>query len=802
MSAHRIVLSQEASSSWRKSRLPQDPWLEKQGYPAHWIHPPGPAREVAFTVFELTWRTTKKMRLDVHASADERYRLYYGGQPLGEGPERSHWHHWKFESYRLELKPGLHRLSALVWSLGAARPWAQAWIRHGFILWPEEIEHIQQIATGDAPWKCHRLSGVDLVAADPELQCNPGGGPGFLVDATKAKTKTWQLATRGNTARCTAERLYPGRHEHGLEPAELPAQKNELLPSAKVLCLIETPGKREWRKSFQVQDDRGDKLAWENLWAKGKVVQLKFNLTVEMVWDLGRYACGSPFVRLDALQSRGARLEFLVVEAPFDKPQGFLDKGRRDSIWGKYFRGVSDGFMPAPTTGTIQEFSPFWWRAGRFLVVRIFTGSKGLKLHGIGWKSTGYPLHLSIPEVSDGPLQKVLEVSAQTLQMCSHETYMDCPYYEQLMYAGDARIESLVTYCSSADARLPKKTLRLFDQSRANARGLPTDAVPGDHKMIPPFALWWISMIHDFACWHGNPGFIQTLLPGARQVADLFLQSIDADGLARQLGGWNFYDWCWPGGIPPGGNPGDASALLQWHLILVVGQIRELERWCGEAQRARNWQTKSERLCRATEQFWSHRRQMYADTPGGKTFAQHAQSLALLSGTLSRARRQALLRALQDPSAAVTKAGGYFAHYVFAALLQEKCVETFRAGLKPWHEALAQGFTTFPETFGATRSDCHAWNSHPLFHMVTGIAGLRPAQLGGKHWILDPCLGPLADLTVKIPRQEGAIEARFHRTGKLWRGELTLPSWAAVTFVRGRRTQNFKQGRHTIHFSD
>ena len=30
--------------------------------------------------------------------------------------------------------------------------------------------------------------------------------------------------------------------------------------------------------------------------------------------------------------------------------------------------------------------------------------------------------------------------------MCAHETYMDCPYYEQLQYGGDTRLEILATY--------------------------------------------------------------------------------------------------------------------------------------------------------------------------------------------------------------------------------------------------------------------------------------------------------------------------------------------------------------------
>ena len=53
------------------------------------------------------------------------------------------------------------------------------------------------------------------------------------------------------------------------------------------------------------------------------------------------------------------------------------------------------------------------------------------------------------------PIMKVLAPSMlRTLLMCMHETYMDCPHYEQLMYLGDTRIQMLITYALSDDTRI------------------------------------------------------------------------------------------------------------------------------------------------------------------------------------------------------------------------------------------------------------------------------------------------------------------------------------------------------------
>ncbi|MBQ1660926.1 MAG: hypothetical protein II054_00355, partial [Treponema sp.] len=64
-------------------------------------------------------------------------------------------------------------------------------------------------------------------------------------------------------------------------------------------------------------------------------------------------------------------------------------------------------------------------------------------------------------------LQQMLEIGWRTARLCAWETYMDCPYYEQLQYLGDTRIQALVTLYNSKDDRLVKNFLHLADVSRS-----------------------------------------------------------------------------------------------------------------------------------------------------------------------------------------------------------------------------------------------------------------------------------------------------------------------------------------------
>jgi alpha-L-rhamnosidase len=43
---------------------------------------------------------------------------------------------------------------------------------------------------------------------------------------------------------------------------------------------------------------------------------------------------------------------------------------------------------------------------------------------------------------------------------------MDTPYWEQLQYVGDTRIQALISYAVTGDDRLAKQALKAFDDSR------------------------------------------------------------------------------------------------------------------------------------------------------------------------------------------------------------------------------------------------------------------------------------------------------------------------------------------------
>ena len=204
------------------------------------------------------------------------------------------------------------------------------------------------------------------------------------------------------------------------------------------------------------------------------------------------------------------------------------DKGHRGEVEGKFFTMIwrnptawatASRWMAASSAawtrcgGTPGATWRCWWRPP----------TSPSPLTACLWHETRYPLEARSPfQSDDARLDKVFALGVRALQMCAHETYMDCPFYEQMLYAGDGRLECLVTYALTEDDRLPRKVLQLFDWSRL-PEGLTQSRYPSRiRQMIPPFSLWWVAMVSDYLLWRGDPAFVRSLLPGVRAVLDAF----------------------------------------------------------------------------------------------------------------------------------------------------------------------------------------------------------------------------------------------------------------------------------------
>ena len=107
--------------------------------------------------------------------------------------------------------------------------------------------------------------------------------------------------------------------------------------------------------------------------------------------------------------------------------------------------------------------------------------------------------------------------------------------------------------------------------------------------------------------------------------------------------------------------------------------------------------------------------------------------------------------------------------------------------LSLWSQMRRDGLRTPVESAEPTRSDCHAWGSHPLHHFFATLLGIRPASWGFRQVEITPMLGRLehasgrlvhpagGEIVVEVEQKGGAVHGRVVLPPGL-SGTLRLPS--------------------------
>ncbi|MBN2004288.1 MAG: alpha-L-rhamnosidase [Anaerolineae bacterium] len=777
-------------------------------WPARWITYPGATGLPLVMAFrcEFTLKTTQLLL--PYISADERYVLYCDGVQIGRGPERGDPRHWFFTNYALDLPAGKHMLAALVWALGEQAPLAQFSVMPGLIVASPIPEQNALFGTGVASWEAKLLSGVTFsknklgfgVGANVEIDANTfdldfmtGGGEGWIAP---------QVGPAGYSAGSFNQH---GEHdtEHWLIAAMLPGMRDT--PWRQETVRYVTSGGEGYLKPTAKTDLAGEHAAWEALLLEEKPLTLLPHTGRRVLVDLNDYVCG--YTHVSTTGGKGATIRASWAESLYESEitewhHAFHGrKGCRDEVLNKTFCGEGDGFRP--DGGTWRTFEPLWWKAGRYVLIEVHTANTPLTIERLEFRESRYPLDPEGKFESDLPqLARVWPLMTRVLQMCSHETYMDCPYYEQLMYVGDTRLEALATYCLTHDDRLPRKALLMFDASRF-PNGLTQSRYPSrSTQVIPPFSLWWCGMVYDYALWRDDEAFVRALMPGVRGVMDAFLAYRNEAGLVEGPPGWNYVDWTtdpdWHRGVPPDGE-GGVSGAINWQFVYTLNLIAQLEMWLGEAEAAARAQRYAAELAGAIETtLWDEKRGMFADTLDHRHFSEHTQCLALLSGMpdLPTAARvgEGLLKATD-----LTRTTIYFSHYLLETCRLLGRDDKLFARLEEWFELPDMGFKTVREQPEPSRSDCHAWGAHPIYHAYASILGIRPVSMGFRQIVIRPLLGPLTKVNAILPHPQGEIAVQLEKTasGGL-SGVVTLPGSVSGDFFWNGQVCELIPGTQTI----
>jgi hypothetical protein len=503
------------------------------------------------------------------------------------------------------------------------------------------------------------------------------------------------------------------------------------------------------------------------------------------------------YPQLTISRGRGSMIRLSYAEALFDDN---LKKGHRDSINGKRLLGNYDEFVS--DGGEKRTYRPLWLRTYRYLLVEITTQEEPLVLDDLHGIFTAYPFEMKASFTSDDPsLKKIWDVGWWTARLCAGETYFDCPYYEQLQYEGDTRIQSLISLYVAGDDRLMRKAITDFYHSRV-PEGLTQGRYPSNRlQVIPPFSLYWVSMLYDYWMHRPDEEFVRDKLFAARGVLNWYEQHIDTKkNMLGPMKWWGFVDWNtkFLNGVPDGATNGNSSVItLQY--VYTLQQAALLFDHFNQKQDATNYRSIANKLIAGTyKQCFDATKNAMANTPEKNSFSQHAGIMAVLTGAIQPAAlKKVMSTILYDTS--LSQATFYYRFYLTRALKQAGMADMYYSQLKPWHDMLKIGLTTFAENPEPTRSDCHAWSSSPNYDFFATICGIMPDAPGFKKVLIKPALGELKEVNARMPHPNGFIYVTLKRLGEAGlEGTIDLPPGLTGRFVWNNKEVILKGGTQKL----
>jgi hypothetical protein len=498
--------------------------------------------------------------------------------------------------------------------------------------------------------------------------------------------------------------------------------------------------KRTFKDIVAIRSSSLPESEWSEL-LQGTSVTLNPGSVHDVEIDAGELTTG--FLQLAVSGGEGAEIKILTSECYSYEPDTTLMfpaplKGDRTDSKNGALRGYTDTYL-AEGFGASDEpetYETFWFRAFRYVKVKIDVKEQPLQILRFDYRETGYPLDAkTFVKTSDESLNAVWDISLRSLKRCMHETYEDCPFYEQLQYAMDTRAQILFTYSVSADDRMARRAIDDFHRS-LRYDGLIAACYPSMvSNVIIGFPAYYILMIHDHMRYFGDKELVKKYMPTVDAILAFYGRNVNGKGLLGNAGGmimrdrfWSFIDWSWEKttGVPEAFLSGEIT-MESLIYISALQAASALSAFLDRSEQAADYAWQAAAVQSAVNMYCVDDKGLYQDGPGVEKYSQHCQVWAVLTETAPKESWPTLIEeALSNNSfAKCTVAMGF---YLFRAVEKADLYHKTRELWEPWREMVKNNLTTCQESTISPRSDCHAWGALALYELPAVVLGVTPAK--------------------------------------------------------------------------
>ena len=633
--------------------------------------------------------------------------------------------------------------------------------------------------SADARWKCHIVKGYEQYSESPffaplqilEKVSNDPQTAGWTTqdfdDSSWAKAQPYPELM-------VSQAVSPGN----LLPRSIPSLKKVPGHFEEIVVRREASPKADRNENGPLIGDE----EWQAMLQGRGMVHVPAHSCEILEISAGRETTG--FLSLRTAGGIGASFEILTAEC-YSYPQegGRFDmslpkKGDRTDYVHGSLDGFSDYYRPAGFGSREQPevYEPFWFRTFRYIRLKVVTAEDPVEICGFDYIETGYPLEVKTKvEVSDPSMQAIWDISLRTLQCCMHETYEDCPFYEQLQYAMDSRSQILYTYSVSADDRLARKCMDDFRRSQRYDGMINCSYPTTGPNVIPGFSIYYIMMVYDHMMYFGDQELVKKHYHAIDGVLGYFAERLDERGLVKKNGGpgyrsryWSFIDWTdqWRSnqGVP---NANLYGPITMESLLYIMGldAAAALADYIGKEADAEEYRLRAEAVREAVRTYCIGDNGMVQDGPGFEEYSQHCQVFALLTDTLTGETAAQNIKETLGKGDRYAQCSVAMAYYLFRALEKADLYEYTDTCWDLWRDMVKDNLTTCVEDGVNARSDCHAWGALALYELPSIILGVRPTAPGYASYEVKPHPAHMTWAKGDVVTPRGMIHAEWRKEG-------------------------------------
>ncbi len=531
-----------------------------------------------------------------------------------------------------------------------------------------------------------------------------------------------------------------------------------------------------------------------------------------LLLDFGRVVAG--LVQLKVTAPAGAIFDLCYVEDLLTGNEGGFLGPHNGSRY--IARGFDDDFEAFDTNGL------------RFVYVLIHAAAGPVTVNRLAVREMIYPWTPGASfECSDAELNRLYDAGIRTVNLNSHDAFLDCPTREQRAWVGDSVVHQMVHLATNVDWRLAWQYLNLSNSPRSD--GILPMSVAGEIEAgrgitIPDWGLHWVHGVYNLYRFVGDREQVKSYLPVVERILRWYVPYQTQAGVLKDVVEWNLVDW---GAL----FVEDTSSILTAIWARGLKEFSEMASWLGE-NASRAWaEGLYEKAKIGYEVFWDERRGTYVDhIKDGvqqKPISQVAGALAVISGLAPYERWTRIMTTVTDADRLVVRSwtGGssgeysgekiqkqfmgiyeadwdtdneivigqpfisYLVHDALAeAGLTDKLPELYRR----WSQFLENGYDTIGECWG-WGTHVHGWSCTITRDMVFYTLGVTPAEPGYTTARIAPRLGRLEWAKGRVPTPFGLVTVEV--TGPSVMVDSPIPF---LLDLEGSPIQEFEAGRHEI----